>query len=273
MLQIFFGVVAIIVLVGFLTNTIEWYFSGIKKIADEYPQQPVRDGPGVHSGEHMFAVTKERHTVPEGRRFSAMGCLGVVGSVAVLGIGVGFLVTYFRGGSGAALSTLWLGFFAVGALGWFVWVLAMFRWVVTAKAWHRLVNWQADDEHLHIRPQTSVGAPNATVSIPWAELDPIDVDPNAPMFIRAPVGRNWLHADRAMFQRELEVRGQLDLAPQEPAGGEAWHEVVRDDRAGEPAPPERHPPRDDARHEPRGGRPAQSWDDLESRHGRQGGNR
>jgi hypothetical protein len=255
-LQIFLGVVAAVVAVGFITNSLEWLFSNVRKLAEDFPKQPVNDASTVTTGENSFAVSREPYTVGEARGFlRGMGCVAwIVGAVwfaASIGIGIAFATGATPPG------TLWAVLMTSALLGWTIFFFMLAYRVLTSKAWHRLVKWTADDEHLHITPVTSVGAPNATVSVPWAALDAIEVDPASPAWVRAPVGKRWIHGAAEMFDREISLRREMGLAdtPADVARRGIDDDTVLDDLdapTSTPTPGANAPP----------DRPAQSWDDL-----------
>lgn len=256
MIQILLGVIGALVFIGFVTNTIEWFFSGLKKIAEQFPEQPVRTDTAPDTGEHSCAVTREKYTTESrGRFLGGLGCLGLIVSVAWFAAGIGVVVAFTTGALPAR--PLWLAFIGAAYLSWAVFLLWWGYRVVSTKAWHRLVKWTADDEHLHIRAVTSVGAPSNTISIPWAALEPLDLDPVDATWVRASAGRYWLHAHRAMFEREIGLRGELTL-------GDAAVVETEARSMGDASLQHRMPSDDDVSAP---GRPAQTWDDLESGYG------
>ncbi len=264
-LQLFLGIVGAVVLIGFVTNTIEWLFSNIRKLADDFPQQPIDDRTPPESGEHSFAVSRAPYSVAEGRGFlRGMGCLASI--VGVVWVAAAVAIIIALAGGHAPPGTLWSVLMTAAYLGWTIFFAALAYRVLTKKAWHRLVKWIADDEHLHVTPLTSVGAPNATVSIPWAALDGLEYDPASTVWCRAPLGKFWIHADAAMFAREIALRRDMGLA--ETPADVARHGIDEDTRLDSfdpdadgsvlDAPPPTSRPRG-----PAGKQPAQSWDDLD----------
>lgn len=263
MLYILFGVVGAVVLVGFITNTVEWLFSNVKKLSEQFPAQPVDEASATDRGEHSFAVTRGPYSVEQGRGFfRAMGCLAwIVGGVwlaAAIGIGVAFAT------GGVPSATLWRVLMAAALFGWTIFFFVLAYRVLTASAWHRLVKWTADDEHLHVTPVTSIGAPNASISIPWAALDGLEHDPADIGWARAPAGSFWIHCATEMVERELLLRREMGLhaTPADVARHGIDDDTILDAEDLSDSDIDSHLPGPAS--SARRGQPAQSWDDLDA---------
>jgi hypothetical protein len=211
-LAILFGIVGVIIVFGMVTSLIEVMLGPWKKLGAAYPAQPVREDQSPERGEAMVAWTKKPYFLEQDARRGCLGRLGILGVLAGV-IGVGALVWFawaWASGSLASGSTMWFLMGGVSA-GWAVMVLGFGFRFLSLKAFHRPVRYATDDEHLHLTREGSGGVGSARVSIPWEEIEPIEVDPmtlGEKVCARFCVGgERWAHGWMELVKREMAVRG------------------------------------------------------------------
>ncbi len=205
---ILLGVVAAVIAFGFVTNTIEALLGPWRKLAERFPTQPVRTEEAPDTGEAPMAFAKRKPdlTKPRGGR-GPLGCL--LTAIAAVGFGslIFLAVAYFTNIVNPA--SVWGVVWATSALGWTALVLVLgFRFLVNLRLFPIQVTYTADDEHLHIKQLTSVGTPNPTISIPWAEIESFEADPQNTGAVLFHAGDRWVYTTRAPVNRELAIRGE-----------------------------------------------------------------
>jgi len=260
-IYILVGVVTAIVLFGAATSFLETLVGPWRKLAQRFPAQPVRTDQSPHEGEAFLAFTKKPYSLADdarGMRFlSGAGCLYTL--IAALGTAAAIYAIVMLATGRAAPVSVWGLVWASMIAGWTVLVVHMGIRFFRLKAFHRPVTYAADDEHLHLTREGSGGVGNTKVSIPWTEIDPIEVDPVGTRdraWARFQIaGEHWAHGWRDLVEREMIVRDiPPDPAPPEPSSSQP----------NAPAPPAPLPasPSGDAWSTER---PGDNWGDVNAR--------
>ena len=186
-----------------------------------------------------------------------MGCLYTIIAAAGTAAAI-YAVVMLATGQAAPVSVWGLAWASVIA-GWTVLIVHMGIRFFRLKAFHRPVKYAADDEHLHLTREGSGGVGNTKISIPWTEIDPIEVDPVGTQdraWARFRIaGERWAHGWRDLVERELAVRG-IPLDPQPPETS-----LPEPGPQGPPAPQDNTPPGDAWSTE----RPGDNWGDVNAR--------
>ena len=212
---IIFGVIGGgILLLSFAMNIAGAVFGPWSKIAQQWPGVDVPTDRKPQTA--AFAVTSQPFTIASearNRRFGWVFALAGILGLATIGIIVGMLAGWIQ----SPVYLRWITF-AVFTLFFFAicyWGLRFLR----TKAFPQLVQFHADQDHLHFRKDSDVLAKYPWISIPWVGIEEISPDPANPERVRFHMGPYWAYADRVMVEKEMRLRAELgdDGVPPAPA--------------------------------------------------------
>lgn len=209
---IFGGVVGSILLLSFILNAIGAVAGPWSRLASEWPaEQPPSTKPQVA----VFAVTSQPYSVADEPQFRRTGLIYALCTLLGMGLIIviaGMLMGWIQ--SPNYIRMLTIAIFAMFTFTICYWGLRFLR----RKAFPQMVEYHADDDHLHIRRDSDILARYPWISIPWAAIDDINLDPANPGKVRFHMGPYWAYADREMVQRELQLRSELTkISHHEPA--------------------------------------------------------